>query len=325
MSLEKIISRVNKVDSCYIPHTAIDDAIKGIERCILLSEGAKEPVNVMLTGHSGTGKTTACNAVLSKRKRKHVTREDCEVTLVPAFYALVPNPVTIKGVASALLNSLGDPDPTRGTALAMTLRLGRLLKTCETQVIILDELQHLLKHDHKSTTNNVKDWLKTLINEFKVPIVIVGTPQCSDVINTDSQLERRFTTRFELNNLNFGGQDKGDFRIYVEDLSSAFKKIVKIESFPDFKSQHNSLMIYVATGGNPADINNLFKTATIYALENGEEHIKLTDFEYAFNHLVLPNTLNLKKSKINPFGLQRGELEKIVKNIASEACYEANI
>lgn len=306
----KNITRVNKIDSGFIPHAAINNAINGIERSISLSKSSKEPVNVMLTGPAGTGKTTVCNAILSKRTREFRVRENCEVTLIPAVCSLVPSPVTTKGVASSMLSSLGDPRPTRGNTLELTERLGKLLEMCETKVIFLDELQHLLKRDVRTRNDNVKDWLKSIINQFKVPIVIVGTPECAEIINTDSQLARRFTTHLKLKNLEYGFSAKGEFRKFIEALADSFIKEAKLKSFPDLTSKQVSLAIYAATGGNPADITTLFKVATLNGLDNNRENIELQDFGDAYSCLSLPNSLGVT----SPFTLSSDHLMKTIKN-----------
>lgn len=319
MLSEKDLTKINQIDSGFITHTSISNAIAGIEKSILISKGSKEPDNVLLTGLAGTGKTTTCNAILSRQKRKLVVKDNYEVTLVEAFYALIPNPVTIKGVASSLLRALGDCEPTKGSAYEMTYRLGKLLHKCETKVIILDELQHLLKRDWTGNTHNVKDWLKSIINEFKVPIVIVGTPECVDIINTDRQLARRFTKRFQLDNLKFDFDERGDFRKFVESLAFTITDELKLQISPDFKRRYNSLIIYAATGGNPADITKLFKTATLNSLERNNKKIELLDFETAFKELVLPNSLcltskDINSTLVNPFNLNADELETTVLN-----------
>lgn len=324
---QEIIKRLNQVDSHYVSHTSIKEAIEGIENSILLSEGSREPVNVMLTGQAGTGKTTACNAVLSSRKRESIVKDNYEITLVPAFYTLIPNPVTIKGVASALLQSLGDPSPTKGTVVDLTFRLGKLLSSCETKVIILDELQHLLKRDNYGRGDDVKDWLKALINAYGVPIIVVGTPTCTEIINSDPQLARRFTTRFELNNLDYGAKRKGDFRKFIEELSNAFTSILKLSDFPDFRSRYKSTMLFYATGGNPSDTSKLFKMATLNAFENNRENVEFTDFEIAFDSLVLPNTLQVSEVQkyLNPFRLDVKKLDIAITNATAYSKYKTNI
>ena len=310
MITDEQIALVNNIDSRYIPHAAIRNAVRGIERSIALSKGSNEPVNMMLTGNAGTGKTTACKAILEKYGRKLNVKKNCAITVVPAFYSSIPHPVTIKGVASSMLMSLGDVAPTKGSALELTYRLGILLTQCRTEVIILDELQHLLKRD-LGRTDSVKDWLKTIINKFKVPIVIVGTPECSNIINTDPQLARRFTTRFELKNLDYGGSKKGEYRKFIESLALEITELLKLDDFLDLRTRHNSLAMYAATGGNPADTINLFKTAILIAFESNKKQVALKDFQSALDALALPNTIVSNK---NPFELNSSSLETAITN-----------
>ncbi len=312
---EEIIQRVNKIDEVYITHYAIKKAIEGIHRCILMSKSSKEPVNFVLSGDGGTGKTTASNAVLTKFKNSYEVRGDREVTIIPAFYALVPNPVTIKGIAFAMLKSLGAPAPNRGTAIDLTYRLGKLLKECETQVIILDEFHHLLKKD-LGKSNDVKEWLKSMINEYKVPVVLIGTPECSDIIDSDTQLARRFKYRVELKNLVFGGQEKGEYRKFVEALIKLFIKEVKVNSFPDFQALSNCLPLYAITGGNPSNTVDLIKEAVLLSLENGKEDVTKDHFIQACNNLIFPYSLI---TDVNPFEQSTEDLNIAINNYKKES------
>lgn len=310
-----IYERLNQIDHCLIKHAAIQRAISGIDAAIKFSEGSKEPVNILLTGEAGTGKTTTCNAILAKRKRTIEKSEDAERVLVPAFYSLVPSPVTIKGVASSMLYALGDPAPSKGNALDLTFRLGKLLRQCKTEVILLDELQHLLKHD-MGKSDNVKDWLKTVINEFRVPVVVVGMPECAEIISQDAQLARRFQRHYKLGDLAFGGRKKGPFRKFVESLSGAYIQIVKLDSVHSFAAREYALMMYAATGGNPANTSTLFKQAALEALLEGRESVTLEDFSKAYSGLQLPNAL---KFEDNPFEMSERTIAEALQSCYREA------
>lgn len=283
-------------------------AINGILQSVELSKSAKEPENCVLSGPAGTGKTTICNIIVNKFKKSLQNRVDREVWIVPAFYALIPSPVTIKGMASAMLHSLGDSAPTRGNALELTYRLGMLLKQCETKVIILDELQHLLILDN-GRNNHVKDWIKTIINEFKVPIVIVGVDDCDKVISSSAQLSRRFTSRYQLKNLSFGAKKKGQYRKFIDDFSKGYKEVVEISTLPDFRTRTSCLALYVATSGNPSDTVRLFKKATLNAFDNDRTDVRVTDFSKAMKQIVLPNAM---RTKLNPFDVTLNQLNQIV-------------
>ena len=307
-----IYSRINEIDKCFINHAAIQTAIKGIEEAIQFSSGAREPTNVLLTGEAGTGKTTACNAILTSRPKSVVRREGVECVNVPAFYSLVPSPVTIRGVASAMLSALGDPAPNKGTALDLTYRLGILLQQCRTEVILLDELQHLLKQD-MGKSDNVKDWLKTIINEYKVPVIVVGMPECAEIISKDEQLARRFPRHYRLSDLPFGPSGKGPFRKFVATLSNAYLEYVELEAMPGFLAKEHALKVFAATGGNPANTTSLFKHAAQVALVDGRESVSIEDFSNAYSKLALPNALNFTD---NPFEMDELMLTKALKSSA---------
>ena len=315
MDDKEICARISQIDTCLIMHPVIQMAIDGIKEAVCFSNGAQEPVNVLLTGAAGTGKTTTCNAILRDRPRTVERREDAERAVVPAFYSLVPSPVTIRSVASSMLKALGDPAPNKGTAVDLTHRLGTLLEQCGTEVIMLDELQHLLKHD-MGKSDNVKDWLKTIINQFKVPVIVVGMPECAQIISKDEQLARRFPRHYRLSDLSFGGSKKGSFRRFLESLSNAYLNFAELQAIPSFAAKHHAMQIYAATGGNPANTTALFREATLEALLDGREEVSLEDFSNAYGRLTLPNALSFKD---NPFELGERALNKTLNSCSLRA------
>ncbi|WP_223789931.1 TniB family NTP-binding protein [Marinicella meishanensis] len=312
----EIYQKINAIDHTYIPHQKIKLAIDMIQRCLLISESALEPVNFLLTGPAGTGKTTVCNAILSileSESQEFIIRDNKEVPVVNAFYSLVPNPVTIKGIASSMLKSLGAPSPGKGSALDLTYRLGVLLKEFKTKVIILDEFQHLLAKDF-GKSNDVRDWVKSIINEFKVPIVLVGTPECETIINEETQLSRRFQYRTQLTSLNLGTpQKRGELTKFSSTLRTLFIKKIGLNGFPNFNSYSKCAPLYVATSGNPSSIVRIFKEATLIAFEDGMNEVKYNHITKAFDTLALPNSDSLST---NPFRLNHSDLVKSINKIS---------
>ena len=58
---------------------------------------------------------------------------------IPVLHVQTPSPVTVKGMASAMLRDLGDPRFKSGTQWNMDGRLVNFIKECEVQFIILDD------------------------------------------------------------------------------------------------------------------------------------------------------------------------------------------
>jgi len=294
MNLDTYDKRIKLLKSTYIEHTNIQRTIECIERCMKRSNVYQEPDNALIIGQSGTGKTTTSKIIESRYSRKIITENNCEKTIVPVINASIPSEATIKGVATMLLDALGDPAPSKGTSLDLTLRLGKMITMCKTQVIILDELQHLIKEDKYKRNLQITDWIKSLINRYKVPVIITGTPKCLSLIDSDKQISRRYSRRILLSNLEYGStEQKGDFRYFIESLTEVFIRDIHFKSFPNFNTNHYSLIIYAITGGNPSDIVTLFKEASENAIVNNKTEVTLSDFQSIYdNPEIIKEKLN---------------------------------
>ena len=69
------------------------------------------------------------------------------------------------------------------------------------RLIILDEFQHFVDKDSWRVLKNVSDWLKNLIDETEVPIVLIGMPYAVEILDApgNEQLQRRFSVRCATN------------------------------------------------------------------------------------------------------------------------------
>jgi Cdc6-like AAA superfamily ATPase len=156
---------------------------------------------LLITGESGVGKTTLCKKYVERYPRIDLT----EKTKVPVLLARIPFPATPKNLVTVLLAELGDPLSDKGTTFSKTKRLFKLLKECEVELIILDEFQHFIDRDSDKVLNTISDWLKQLINESKLPIVLVGLSESIKILEANSQLRRRFAMSDELTNFDWVG------------------------------------------------------------------------------------------------------------------------
>ncbi|WP_223671192.1 TniB family NTP-binding protein [Kangiella shandongensis] len=279
---------LKKVESFAIPHSLFSQAKQGIIQAIQLSEVTGKAENVILSGPAGTGKTKVCTSILHHYPPGVTEDRLMESTTVPAFYSSVPSPATIKGAAINMLKSMGAQDAHRGTTTEIQHRLGVLLKNCRTQVILLDELQHLLQPN--SANNNVRDWLKSLINEYQIPIVAVGTPDCESLIDSDKQLARRFVRRYRLGNL-ISPLHSNEFGSYMATVIKIIGDTLNIDVQLNLKDSQTLLALFAATGGNPSDIEQIFKASLYRCIVNNKRIIKLKFLAENYESLKLPYDL----------------------------------
>lgn len=294
---------VAQIDTIIVNHTRLRAASEGLEECIAWSEANKEPAGAVLVGDGGMGKTTICNAILSKYPPGVKETIAVEVSTVPAFYAAVPSPSSIKSLASELLKRLGAPRPGAGTASALTERLIVLLKTAETKIILLDEFQHLLADSKVGDTrsNHVCDWIKTLVNNTGVTICLVGTPACEALVNSDLQLAGRFARRFRLFSLKLGTPgERGELEGFLIAISGKFKERLGFSAVVDFSDYSNSVRVWAATGGNPRFVMRLLKEAAVLAWAAGRKELSIDDLADAYAKGI---TQLAAKCNINPFSV----------------------
>ncbi|WP_082793240.1 TniB family NTP-binding protein [Collimonas pratensis] len=298
-------ARIATLDAVVVAHNALKTALEGIEQCISWSAVSKEPRGAVLVGVGGTGKTTICNTILKKFPPHDIVEPHAMIRMVPAFFASVPSPSTIKSLATNLLEQLGDPSPNRGNATSLTDRLCKLIKLCRTKIIILDEFHHLLAESSVGEARTIKicNWLKTLINETGVMVCLVGLPACEALVNHDSQMSRRFTHRFRLKELSIGTSSApGPLQGFLLALSKEFVARLNLDGFVDFKEHLHVLQMWAATSGNPAFVSLLLKEATSIALSAGRNTMVVSDLDEAFSRGI---TLSVARTSTNPFTMSR--------------------
>jgi hypothetical protein len=299
---EKFMQRINLIDPVVVVHDDMKVAVNGIKDCILWSKSSSEPVGAVLTGVGGAGKSTLTQSFVAAFPRFDRDYGDRKVTIVPAFYAKIPPSATPKSTASALDKAVGDPKYKRGSEKDITERFVTNLETCETEIIFLDEFNHL-KLRGATFGKNVCKWIKTLIDTTSIVICLAGTPDCLDLLESDEQLARRFARRFSLGILVAGDEKVGrSLDSYLVEYIDECKKKIGILEMPDFSSYVNVWRMSLATRGIPGFITLLIKEACLNAFSSGRDSIMMEDLAAAFDRGIT-SSVALTAPGVNPFRL----------------------
>ena len=288
-------------------------AFNGIRNCVKRSIAYKEPIGSMLLAKGGLGKTTLCNTIVSQMPRSIKVEEDCQKTIIPAFYVEVPSPATVKSLAITMLQELGDPTYSSGTTEQLTARLRYLLAECETELVFLDEFHHLFDRKTSSTRMNVTvgNWLKTLVNKTGISFCLVGLPEFAELLQVDTQIARRFQFIYTLNPLSIETlQGEGTIYSFLSAISNKLSE-QGISFSPELDSPLLGMQIIIGTNGYHSYIMSLIRESVINALINGRHHVTLEDFSEAW-HLGI--TLYISKQNKNPFDMSVSQISSILKS-----------
>ncbi|MCX7207915.1 MAG: TniB family NTP-binding protein [Proteobacteria bacterium] len=193
---EKIFGRINEV----LEDTLRSRASKGL----------------LIVGVSGTGKTTLAREFENERfPNGRVSGKYC-----PLLYVEMPSSPTKKNLATAVLTALGDPfASSRGhSAEAKFSRIVTLLKNLNVQILILDEAQHLVDYK-RGNEYEAADWIKSLMNETAIAVVLLGLPRTQNLLRANEQLRRRFSANVQYERFIYSGQSANDFAHLIHSIS----------------------------------------------------------------------------------------------------------
>jgi DNA transposition AAA+ family ATPase len=287
-----IEDRVQMVEQLYIHFPRNEAVLNAIGRCHSHARLSKESEGLLIQGDTGAGKTTIVKLYMQRYPRYHTE----ESTVVPVLYAKVPVPATCKSLVTKLLLEIGDPAADRGSQISQTIRLMRYLEACGVELLILDEFQHFQDRDSLKVLKTVSDWLKILMDDTGVPIVLAGLPYSHTILDSENneQLQRRFSLRMVLDAFRYNtSQERQDFRRFLNVIDEKLPLVEK-SSLAD---PGTALCIYEATNGVVAHVMKLVRHATVIALESKRERLTQEILGLAYEERLAANN----PEKPNPF------------------------
>ncbi|WP_019102047.1 TniB family NTP-binding protein, partial [Chromobacterium haemolyticum] len=110
-----------------------------------------------ILGPSGAGKSS----VLEEYVRYFPVIEESEFRRIPVLLVEIKSSPTVRSVAEDILKAMGVPMAYRGSVNEKTDRVISSLQKLKVELLMLDEVQHLLGANKRSFgSNNETEWLK---------------------------------------------------------------------------------------------------------------------------------------------------------------------
>ena len=304
-------SFTSSLNTIFVLSPKLTQILELIEDCRLDSKLTNDPQCMLVTGDTGSGKTS----LIEYYQKEKPNLENQYVSTIPILSTSLPESSTPVTAAQQLLYDLGDPFYSKSdNIIELTAKLVILIKNCQVEMIIIDEFQHMIEFKTKKVLFRVADWLKMLIVRTKIPIILFGLPYSELILQTNKQLAGRFLLRQSLAPFRIKSKDN---RNYFLSFLNAVDKALPFEKSSNLTNSEIAKAMYVACKGNLRNLMVLINYAVKKSLKKGESNLSIESLKYAADILNITST--------NPFKLKSIELSDIIepsKNIGWETILE---
>lgn len=266
--------RIALAHKLIVLHPRFRDAVGLLERCHATFAQPGEPSCGALLGASGVGKTS----VVDHYFKLHPPYETETETRRPVLKVTLQPDARPKGIAADILSALGDPAWSSGTVQSLTNRATKLLARCGVELIVFDEFHHLFDMERARVMTKAAQWLKVLIVNTRIPVVVCGMPEAEHVLRAE-HTERRFKERLTLRC--FSWRTPAARQEFCGMLKRLDATLPLAES-SGLAEPESAGRFYLACRGIPDYLMTLIRAGLSEALGRGSEQIEQADLARVF-------------------------------------------
>jgi len=283
--------RVALARKLIVLHPRFRDAVGLLERCHQTFAQPGEPACGALLGASGVGKTS----VVEHYFKLHPPQETETGTKRPVLKVTLQPDARPKGIAADILLALGDPAWSSGTVQTLTNRATKLLARCGVELIVFDEFHHLFDMERARVMTKAAQWLKVLIVNTQIPVVVCGMPEAEHVLRAE-HTERRFKERLVLRCFTWRTPaGRAEFCGMLKKLDGALP-LAQGSGLADVEIAGR---FFLACRGIPDYLMTLIRGGLAEALARGSERIETADLARVFERRLAHQRVLAEQA--NPF------------------------
>lgn len=268
------------IETTLIPHTAFENALLRLEQCFNYANGTLEPICIALVGESRTGKSRALEECFLRHPR---VRQLAGLNN-PILRVKIPSKPTVKGLAELMLRALGDPKAHTGSENTKTMRLQSMMASTGVLMVMLDEFQHFYDKGSHKVMHHVADWLKILVEDAKVALIVAGLPSCRAVIDQNEQLAGRFLSPLFMPR--FDWLNSSDREEFIAILGAFQESMGQHFDLPVLDGPEMAFRCYCGTGGLIGYLSKFLRQAVWNALDADTKIITLSELLQAHDQSV---------------------------------------
>lgn len=295
MAENKIIEeKIAQLETIFAKTQQLNEIIEDIEEAILVGKASNyvsQPISTLILGLSGVGKTTLMEHFKSKYPQTVYRDDEKEQEIIPIVSTTLTDDKNPRAAPGKMLRDIGDPlKGEKGTRSVLGDRYVGLTKDLETKCIFIDEFQHAFSVSNDNQKAGAADWIKNLINQSKIPVVLFGMPWCLDIIKRSSEMSNRFDN---IHHIDTFGREEESFAEWIELLRQIDEQL-PFDNKANLDDPQFALRLMTLTGGNLSKLmKKVIKPAArkaIFANENSLGVHRL--LAAARKHLGVPEEYN---------------------------------
>jgi AAA domain len=289
--------RTTLIDQISVTYSRLDElscAFTALDAAACSREGAVQSLGIV--GPPKTGKT-----LLARRWVAHATArravmpagEDAPYLFVELSWLTTP-----RDIAARCLAALGDPSAARGTLLSMEHRLQVLLRTRAIRLLLVDQLERLLRDERRRLLDDCVDLLRHMILNAGVSTVLLGEQQATAaMLSVCPRLERLVGTLHVLAPFAWDEQQPRT----VEEFRALMRSIDEQLPLDDsgLEEQDMAYCTWYATNGTLGWIMALIRQAAKYAVASQSAALDRRLLAQAYEACIAATPLG--QGKVNPF------------------------
>ena len=262
-----------EIEKCVILHPRFKDALDGLERLLNQTEFSRLPFGATVVGESGSGKSTLMTALLQRVPTLDLLGEQAT-----AFCVSAQSCPTIGDLLVKMARELGFPVALRGNLISdMSLNLFAALLERRARIVFIQDFQHLYRGSRDKSAGSITDWLKQLVEETGVILVMFGTPELGDLGQLNRQLQTRAPARYRL-----GAFVRNE--VWIEFLRGIADRCRIIDWNPLHERFERQL--FFVTDGLPRTLMQLLSLAAVELVERRERVVDAAALSAAYTTLL---------------------------------------
>ncbi len=257
------------------------------------------PLNLAIAGQTGVGKTVLAKFWLAEAARKTQTGET--KSPLPYQYVSIPAMTSQKGLLAAFLCAVTDSHAvsfSQETTWTMESRLSSILSTNGTALIIVDNCEHLIRHQSRNTSCHLIELLVRMTSECNLSLILLG--ECAameQILHTYPRLERRIVSLLQLTPFTWDHNSPESVMEWRTFLSTLDRALPFDES--GLAEEDLAYRLFYATNGVLGWLMDLISFAVEKAIFEESTTLRLHHLADAYNNRIAQTPMG--RGKINPF------------------------